>query len=148
MKKRSSPGGRTSPGFFKSSTCALFNFVWPILTFRFQAELAANTSATVSDSRHGIANAHDIVSGIHRDGPDADTTAPDVRHDVSNDRPIVSEVHRDAVDLLPIVSEVQKNAVNTGTIVSNIHHSALKTHGGKDGQDRAVSTTRILLVTE
>lgn len=38
----------------------------PLLTVRFQTELAINTHAAVSDIRHDVANTQHIVSDIHR----------------------------------------------------------------------------------
>jgi len=52
------------------------------------------------------------------------------------------------VDTLPIVSGVRNNVVNTRTTVSDIHRNTLKTHGDKDGHNRAVSPTCTSPATE
>ena len=53
-----------------------------------------------------------------------------------------SDTHQDAPNMHTIVSDVRSDVANTRTAASNIHRSKLKSHGGADGQNQAVRTTR------
>jgi len=87
--------------------------VWPLLITRFQTELGIATRATGSDARQDAANKHTVASDVH--------------HDVTN--------------VETVVSDVRSHVTNTHTAASDIHRSGLKSRGGVDGQNQAVSTT-------
>jgi len=122
MKRRSPPGGRTLPGFLRSSTYVLFTLIWPLLSSRFQTEFATNEHVTAPD----VGNIHTFASDAYR-GISSTETVPDVLHDVSNTRVAVSEVRNDIV--------------NTRVIVSDIRPDAPKTRRDEDSQSQTVSTT-------
>jgi len=128
MKRRSPPGDRISPGFLRSSTCVLFTFVWPLLTSRFQTELATNAHVAAPD----VGNTHTFASDAYRDISSTETV-PDVLHDVSNTHAGVSEVRNDVV--------------NTRVIVSDVRPDAPKTRRDEDSQSQTVSTTCTLSLT-
>jgi len=90
--------------------------VWPLLIVRFQNELRMATLATGSDARQDAANKHAVVSDTHCDVTNVET----------------------------IASDVQSYGPNTHTAASDIHRTKLKSRGGADGQNRAVSTTGTL----
>ena len=90
--------------------------VWALLIVRFQTELGMATRAIGSDARQDAANEHTVVSDAQWNITSVET----------------------------IVSDVQSHVLNTHTTASDIHHTKLKSGGGADGQDRAVSTTRTL----
>lgn len=103
-----------------------------LLNSCFQNELGIN--ATASDIHQDAAKKHSIASDAHRDNSNPKVTVPDVRCDVSNTNPTVSDVRSDVV--------------NARTVVPDIRHNKLKSREGVDGQNRAVSTIRILPVTK
>jgi len=119
-----------------------------LLTFHFQAQFVINPPAIVSDTRHDVVDAHAIVSDVHRDSSHADNKTLDVRRDGSNTLAVISGVRHDVTGTSHIVSEVRSDVVNTWTTVSDIHRNTLKTREGKNGQNRAVRTTRTLPFTE
>ena len=90
--------------------------VWALLMVRFQTELGMATRAIGSDARQDAANEHTVVSDAQWNITSVET----------------------------IGSDVQGHVSNTHTTASGIHHTKLKSGGGADGQDRAVSTTRTL----
>ena len=105
------------------------------MTFCFQTELWISTHPTVSGTRQdAAANKHTAVSDDHRDISNTELIISDVRHDVS--------------DTHPVVSDVLSDITNIRTVVSGTHRTKLKSREGADDQNRAVSTTRTLTVTE
>jgi len=115
--------------------------VRPLLTVRFQTELAINTHVVVSDIRRDFANTHTVVSDIHRGVLNVQTIASDVRHGVTNTHAVVSNIGNDVVSTRTIVSEVHQGVVNTHTIVSDIHRTIVEGQEGIDGKNRLVGVT-------
>ena len=54
-----------------------------MLTFKLQREVATNTNATISTTRHDVVNAHAISSNV--------------QNDVANTRTTVSDIHRNGL---------------------------------------------------
>jgi len=88
--------------------------IWPLLIVRFQTELRKATRTAGSDARQDAANEHTVVS--------------DANCDITN--------------VEAINSDVPSHVPKTHTTASDIHRTKLKSRGGADGQNRAVSTTR------
>ena len=57
--------------------------VWPLLTLRFQTELAVNTRAAVSEIHDDVVNTNTIVS--------------ELKHNLANTQIMVSDIHRTVV---------------------------------------------------
>src|SRR5882757_5929665 len=78
----------------------------PLLSARFQTELAINTNL--------------VVTNVHKDVVDIHTAVTDVRHDVRDTHAVVSNTHAAVSNIDRGVSELQTNFANTQTAVTDI----------------------------
>ena len=109
-----------------------------LLTFSFQAELAEKADA---DARN-ISNTHTNAPGLHQGIPNIET--PEVRSYVLNAHDVVSGTHRDAVYPVHIFSQAWEDTVSG--IPPRAHRNTFRNLGDADGRNRAVSTTCTLLL--
>ena len=86
------------------------------------------------DTGDGVSNTQAAALNLHSDVSKVDGVVPEVRCDVSNPHTASPEVGNEHLDPL--------------TTASNIPYNTSKSREGADDQNRAVSTTRILFVTQ
>jgi len=120
IRRRSPPGGRTSPGSSSCSTCVPSFLTRLVLNIFSQAELAIGTHVTV-------VNTHALVSGVHHGVENINSTVSDVHHGVSNIHVIVANIH---------------------SVISDMRREMQKREEGTDERNRMVSDSGAIHAAE